>query len=584
MRRSSRALVLLVSFVLSAVTRAGAAEPVLRIRGQAIIDATAGWLDGHLIVSGSLRDDTGRPLAGAVLTLHARGSDAKPAELPAGVPCSPLAEADKVPQGGPTERSLRTDRSGRFCVDFAAEPEGRFGGAPEPPVDVELRYADGRGLFDAAARRIAVERNRRGVELRFVEPPAAIDLDAPHARVEIGARAEPAVPSGGATLPIVLYARSEERERVVAQVACRLGGTAVLSVPTSELGAPGPLDLVARFAGTESFQPAETARRVSRVARVALSLGRPAEPSDPESGVTLDLAVGSSRGAVASGSVEARLQGETVGIAKVESGTARVVARFARRAEKSASLTLHYLPSEPWWIASSPLRVEVTLAPRSHWGSLAWLLGFVAIAAGLLRSWRRPARAQRETSSAAPKPRTAAVVVVEADEESAGWRGVVRDAHDETPVGAAEVAVVAEEPEGSRVVARTATSASGEFELPDVTTSAETRFVITARWHATLRVKPPPHGRLEIDLVTRRRQLVARFVAWAARDGHGMKGRSEPTPGDVREAGKRVRRPDVVAWANAVETAAYGPEPVDEPVERRVLDQEPPERSRPPSE
>jgi hypothetical protein len=554
---------------------------VLRIRGQATIDATAGWLDGHLIVSGSLRDDTGRPLPGAVLTLHARDVDARAAELPAGVPCSPLAEADKVPQGGPMERSLRTDRSGRFCVDFAADAEGRFGGAPEPPFGVELRYTDARGLFDAAARRVAVERNRRGVELRFVDPPATIDLDVPHARVEIGARAEPAVPSGSATLPIVLYARSEQRERVVAQMACALGGTAVFSVPTAELGAPGPLDFVARFAGTESFQPAETARRVSRIARVALSLGRSPEPSDPESGLTLDLAVGSSRGAVASGSVEARLLGETVGIAKVESGTARVVARFARTAEKTASLSLHYLPSEPWWLASSPLRVEVTLAPRSHWGSLIWLLGFIAIAAGLLQSWRRPARAHRETRIPAPKPRRAAVIVIEADEESVGWRGVVRDAHDETPVAEAEVAVVAEEPEGSRVVARTGTDASGEFELPDVATSAEARLVITARWHATLKVKPPPHGRLEIDLVTRRRQLVARFVAWAAREGHGLKGHSEPTPGDVREAGRRVRRPDVVAWAEAVETAAYGPEPVDEPVERRVLDREPPERGRP---
>jgi hypothetical protein len=580
MRRPGRALALLV---LAAALPASAAEPVLRVRGQATIDATAGWLDGHLIVSGSLRDDTGRPLAGAVLTLHARGNDAKPAELPAGIPCSPLAEADKVPQGGPTERSLRTDRSGRFCVDFAADADGRFGGAPEPPLDIELRYTDGRALFDAALRRVAVERNRRGVELRFVDPPSTLDLDAPHARVEIGARAEPAVSAGSATLPLVLYARSEERERVVAQVPCRLGATAMFSVPTSELGAPGPVDLVARFSGTDSFQPAETVRRVSRIARVTLSLGRPAEPSDPESGIALDLAVGSSRGAVGSGSVEARLLGETVGIAKVESGTARVVARFARRAEKTAALTLHYLPSEPWWTASSPLRVEVTLAPRSHWGSLAWLLGFVAIAAGLLRSWRRPTRTPRSASSA-PKPRTAAVVVVEADEHSAGWRGVVRDAHDDAPVSDAQVAIVTEEPEGSRVVARTTTDEAGEFELPDVTTGAETRFVVTARWHAALKVKLPPHGRLEIDLVTRRRQLVARFVAWSAREGHGMKGRLEPTPGDVRDAGRRVHRPDIVEWANAVEKAAYGPEPVDEPVERRVLDHEPPERSRPTSE
>jgi hypothetical protein len=40
----------------------------------------------------------------------------------------------------------------------------------------------------------------------------------------------------------------------------------------------------------------------------------------------------------------------------------------------------------------------------------------------------------------------------------------------------------------------------------------------------------------------------------------------------------------VIEWANAVEQAAYGPEPVDEPAERRVLEREPPERSQPPEE
>jgi Carboxypeptidase regulatory-like domain len=175
-------------------------------------------------------------------------------------------------------------------------------------------------------------------------------------------------------------------------------------------------------------------------------------------------------------------------------------------------------------------------------------------------------------------------VVVEADDAAAGWRGIVRDAHDDTPVPDAQVAIVFEDAEGARSVARATTAADGQFELPAVTASPETRFVVTARWHATLTVALPPHGRLEIDLVTRRRQLVARFVAWAAREGHGMKGRSEPTPGDVRLAAQRVRRPDIVSWADAVEEAAYGPDPVDEPVERGVLDREPPERGRLPNE
>jgi hypothetical protein len=209
------------------------------------------------------------------------------------------------------------------------------------------------------------------------------------------------------------------------------------------------------------------------------------------------------------------------------------------------------------------------------------LLGFVGITVWLLRSWQRPARSPRSTLAGLPKPRAASVIVVEADEGAAGWRGVVRDAHDETPIRDAFVAIVTEEPVGARSIARTTTSDDGLFELPDVTAEGETRFVVSARWHATLKVKLPPHGRLEVDLVTRRRQLVARFVAWATREGHAPKGRSEPTPGEVRQAGRHARRPDVIDWANAVEAAAYGPEPVDEPAERRVLEREPPEPSPP---
>ena len=562
-----------VLFGLATAPTAFAAEPVLRVRGRAEIDLAAGWLDGHLIVSGSARDDTGRPLAGAELSLVARGSLGKSMALGAGVPCSPLAEADKVPRGSPDERSLRTDRAGRFCVDF----EG------EAPVDVEIRYRDARGLLDPAARRVTVERNRRGVELRFVDPPSSLDLDAPATRVEVGMRSEPPVASP-TTLPIVLFVRAAEKERLLAQLPCRLGATAVFSIPSAELGAPGPVELVVRFAGTESFQPAETARRLPSTAKVMLSVGRRPE-GDPESGIPVDLAIGSSRGAVGTGSVEARLGGETVGIAKVDNGIARVVARFARRPMKTVELTLHYLPSEPWWTPSPPLRVEATLAPRSHWASIAWLLGLIGIAAWLLKSWQRPARTLRATTaSGLPKVRAAAVVVVEKDEAALGWRGIVRDAHDETPVRDALVSIMANEAEGPRAVARATTGDDGLFELPDVTTSSEARFVVTARWHAVLTVQLPPHGRLEVDLVTRRRQLVARFVAWATREGHAAKGQAEPTPGDVRLAAHRVRRPDVVEWADAVEGAAYGPDPVDEPVERRVLDREPPERPRPPRE
>ena len=209
-----RCLIGCLLFVLAVATPAAAAEPVLRVRGQAAIDLAAGWLDGHLIVNGSLRDDTGRPLSGVTLTLVARGPLGNPAELPPGTPCSPLAEADKVPQGTSQERSLRTDRAGRFCVDF----EG------DAPVDVELRFTDARGLFDPVARRIAVDRNRRGVELRFVDPPSAIDLDEGRVQIEVGMRAEPPVASSAPTLPPLTPRHSLEQTRSLLLEQCQPPG------------------------------------------------------------------------------------------------------------------------------------------------------------------------------------------------------------------------------------------------------------------------------------------------------------------------------------------------------------------------
>jgi len=88
MRRPGRALALFL-IAIAAAMPAGAAEPTLRVRGQATLDATAGWLDGHVIVSGSVRDDTGRPLPGAAIKLRAHELNGASARLPDGAPCSP---------------------------------------------------------------------------------------------------------------------------------------------------------------------------------------------------------------------------------------------------------------------------------------------------------------------------------------------------------------------------------------------------------------------------------------------------------------------------------------------------------------
>jgi hypothetical protein len=352
-----------------------------------------------------------------------------------------------------------------------------------------------------------------------------------------------------------------------------VNGTTELEFATSKLAGPGPVELSLRFAGNASLQPAEARRRVLATTRVRLALSRAPAAADPTDGLVLDVALGSAAGAVDAGSVEARLDGKTVGIAPVERGAARVVAQFPRRGP-SARLELRYLPTEPWWRPGDALVVDVALLAQNRWLSLAWLAALGALALWLLGGWRRPERSERAPSAAddARAP-MAGVHVVKRDDGYIGWRGVVRDAHDELPVEGALVSLVGSAPE-RRVHARAVADSAGRFELW-TTAEGELALLVTARLHSDFTCPAPPHGELRVDLVSRRRHVLGRLVRWAERRGPFGRGRAEPTPGDVKRHGRRARKDDIVEWASAVEAAAYGPGAVDEKIEHDVNHKEP---------
>jgi len=152
----------------------------------------------------------------------------------------------------------------------------------------------------------------------------------------------------------------------------------------------------------------------------------------------------------------------------------------------------------------------------------------------------------------------------------------VRDAHDERPIAGAVVALVSRAPE-ARLIARVLADEEGRFELGDAA-PGELELAVSAAWHSDFSCRAPPHGELRVELVSRRRYLVGRLVRWAERRGPLSRTRAEPTPGDVKRHGRRAHRDEVVGWANAVEAAAFGPDPVDETIERDVTGREPPER------
>lgn len=541
------------------------ASPVIRVRGAARINATASALEGSVVVTGTVIDDTGRPVGGATLELRATAADGSAVPLPpfSACPNRPSNSPVSLPGPRPT-RALGSDANGRFCATFVSERA----------TALVLTFADARSLFDPAEQRVAIDSARRGVELRFAPTSATFELERETQRLQVSTHVVGAGPGLSPPLPLAAYLATPKGEVLVAQGACPADGATELELASNRLGTPGPVELVLRFAGAPSLQPAETRRRVLATAEVRLALGRPPTAADPTDGIPLELGLDSAAGPVDGGSVEARLQGQTVGIAPVERGAAHLVAQFPRRADE-ATLELRYLSVEPWWRPGATLNVEVKLLSRARWVSLGWLSVLGAIAAWLLWGWRRPARG----AEAGPTPEllapVAGVHLVKREDDQPGWRGVVRDAHDQAPIPRAVVELVTRTA-GRHLIARAVADELGRFELSGAATG-ELELAVSATWHTDFSSSAPPHGELRVDLVSRRRYLVGRLVGWADRRGARGRAGAEPTPGDVKRRGRRMHRDEVVAWAAAVENAAFGPEPVDEKIEREVQRLEPPE-------
>jgi hypothetical protein len=146
---------------------------------------------------------------------------------------------------------------------------------------------------------------------------------------------------------------------------------------------------------------------------------------------------------------------------------------------------------------------------------------------------------------------------------------VVLDAHDQTPIGGARIQLVFE---GSAVT--TNTESDGSFRLSPPLPSVAGRLDVSAPWHARLERTLPPPGRLNVLLVTRRRALLTRLIEYGAAFRARVAG-AEPTPAELVRQAADLARGDVAVWARAVESAAYGPEPVDAEREAAVQALEP---------
>ena len=122
--------------------------------------------------------------------------------------------------------------------------------------------------------------------------------------------------------------------------------------------------------------------------------------------------------------------------------------------------------------------------------------------------------------------------------------------------------------ERAEVVAQAATDSDGAFVLASVAVQPGDRLVAEGPFHGALQLPAPAFGEIRVALVSRKRALLDRLVAWARRRGRPFDAQPEPTPGHVQ----RMARPGdaVKVWAEAVERAAYSGAAIDAGSEAEV--------------
>jgi hypothetical protein len=548
------------------------AENHVRVKGTTRIDAHAARSAGRLVVSGTVIDDTARPVPGAhVLLTFTRAASTVPLLG---------ASADACSEGGARpvlERAdaltLPTDEAARFCVRLTLAVD-RY------EARLESRAP---GLYDDARLELAVDLALAPLTLRFDPERSILSLDDDKTALEVIASTEDdGVTAAAVSIPLTL---SNESGAVIGTALTNASGRARFAVDSVRLGPPGRGELRVAFAGGPDSGPSTHTVQVERRTRVDLSVPEAHEerlPAGvPEEGVkvrVLGVSRCASRGCpeVATGTIEARVGDAIVGAASLEGGEAHVVATFPSPAGSDVPLRLRYIPDAPWLQPGGDLAVTLPLKPPAPWKKVPLALAAMAAIAWLVLA-RLPSRAPAvRPSKRPPAPPEAGIHVLRQAPAGHGWGGTLHDAHEGFAIAGGRVAVERPGFERVAVMAQALTDTAGSFVLPPIEVLPGDVLAAEGPFHAALRRPLPPSGELDVALVLRRRALLDRLVAWARRRGRPFDAKPEPTPGHVRRAG--AAELPIARWADAVERAAYGGAAVDARVQADVERLEPPDR------
>jgi hypothetical protein len=532
------ALLCALSFAGSAAAADGS-TPSLRISGTATLTTETRRLQDAFEIRITLGDEVGRPLAGAEIRTKATTEP--------GAATATLQRCGGARMDSGAQLSLTTDASGNACVVVTNLTTGTL----------DVTFDDPRGYFSPARSTVALpESANEAIDVGFDPPLSSLSLDQPLQSIGLVARsrANAAAPEA-AELVLSLVADGSERE--LTRVALDgFGEVHRLSLVSQSFGTPGPARLVARLRG-QGRERAQASIGVLRTATVALELASDS-PRGVSAGATLEVRAASTLGPAPSGVVEVRSQGRSIAAAPVVKGRAHLTLPSSLGTGSGSVVTLEYVGDGPGWLPGPLLELRALPPSPSYARYALWICAALLAGVAVALGWRRPLR-ERPSKEEAPlvHPRPS-LEVLEALGAGAGYRGVVRDAHEGTPIAPAVLSFVTAEPT-TRVLLEIATQPDGSFQVEQAFPPG-TRLEVAAPFHASLTAALPGPGVLQLSLVSRRRALLDRLVRWAERGGRPW---TEPTrdatPAHVAAVAGAENEPEVERWAQSVERLAFGP-------------------------
>jgi hypothetical protein len=577
--------------VILAVTalRTGSVDAAMRVRVTAVTHIEARALrataPNGAVVRGTLRDDVGNPIANrhVAIAFYEGDGHGPPILLPLPTRCAD--EASPEAHAAPDEYVVDTDSAGTFCFETALGLErGRM----------RLQFA-GDQDHEPASADVPIDLGRPAAILTFDPEPKIISLDRPSFSATLRVVA-PALAKRGWSVTM-----RDEKDHVLGSGDVGPDGSARIEARTRDMLDPGPGELRAMLEGASVFAAA-VAVPVERRARVQVEVDASNVEGAPEEGIPVVARARWARGPVPNGSIELRLEELSVGMAAVRNGEARVTATFAAVRAPTLTLRAGYVPAAPWWEVGAPASVTVAVRQGAPWRRIALSGLALALLAWALREAYdfRPLRPARRRPAPAPSGEAKAPrEMLPARRSTTGWLATLVDAHDGTPIqgvsfvvllpgfpmsraGGPRRAASATEPDGQEVLAEGTSDTDGHFTLAGGPFPRGALLRLSAPRHADVEMPLPPPSELSIAMVSRRRRLLDRMIAFAAREW-GEESRREPTPDQVvrraRGSGEPTssagRAAQIEAFARATESAAFGPANVDQAAEASVLALEP---------